>query len=181
VGTLNDNGSTKKGGVANINAGSGDNGVAIGNGDFIADDLLISAGNGSDDVCVFNTGVRDLLSVQIGDGDHQEVRIGGVGGGHGLILTGKGSDRIDVGGAGFDRELTINSGAGDDLVTLEEFSAGDGDGPSGKANNAGIIAILTGDGSDGVEVNGFNVDNLTIDTGSGDDGAGEREGGVFVS
>src|SRR5207253_2960390 len=59
VGTLNANGSTKKGGVAIINGGGGNNGVAFGTegGDFVADDLLISGGSGSDDVCVFGTGV----------------------------------------------------------------------------------------------------------------------------
>jgi hypothetical protein len=182
VGTLNSNGTTKKGGVANINAGGGDNAVAFGTegGDFVADDLLISAGGGSDDVCVFGTGVRDLLSVLIGDGNQQEVRLGGVGAGHAQILTGNGSDDVNVSGLGLDREIVVNTGAGDDFVSMNEFSAGNGDGPSGKANKLGYVTVVTGDGDDQVDISGFNVDGMTVDTGAGDDGQNIPEGDAIA-
>jgi len=182
VGTLNNNGSTKKGGLANINAGGGNNGVAFGTegGNFVAQSLLISAGGGTDDVCVFGTGVRDLLSISIGNGGEQngdeenpvpqEVRLGGVGAGHVLILTGSGSDQVNVGGVGVDREIVINTGAGNDFVSMQEFSAGNGDGPSGKANKSGYVTVVTGDGDDQVGIEFFNVDGMTVDTGGGDDG-----------
>jgi len=169
-------GTTKKGGLVNINAGNGRNGVAFGNqegDDFVGSNLLISGGNGSDNACVSGATIRGLLLVSVGGGDGeigQVVDLTNVGAGQAQILTSGGNDAITINNAGFDRDLTITTGSGDDTVSLNNFGAGDGDGPARKQNNAGNVVIVTGDGNDEVSVTDFDVDSLTIDTGSGDDG-----------
>jgi len=96
VGTFNPNGTTKKGGVAVINLGNGNNGAAFGHG-TIADDLLINGGNGRDNACVTDVFVRDLLAVQLGDGPGNSVDAHQFDAGHVLVTTGNGNDDVTLG------------------------------------------------------------------------------------
>jgi hypothetical protein len=74
-----------------------------------------------------------------------------------------GDDEVFVHGVELDKNLTINTGAGDDLVVFSYEGAYPND-------IDGNVSITTGDGDDyvvmaGVEIGG----NLTIDTGNGED------------
>jgi len=195
VGTFNPNGTTKKGGVAIINAGNGTNGVAFGNG-TLSDDLLIFGGNGNDNACVSNVFVRDLLTVQLGNGNENDVDIVGFSAGHAVVTTGNGDDQVRMAEFDLSRELVVSTGSGDDQVDIELFDAqnvtvdtgagNDGEGGPREAispevsifgpvtvANADIsrtLVVVTGSGNDFATINNVDAHDIVFDTGSGDDG-----------
>jgi hypothetical protein len=195
VGSLDSKGNTKKGGVANINLGNGNNAAAFGDGN-VADDLLISGGNGSDDACVSDVNVRDLLAVQLGNGDENDADIENFNAGHALVTTGVGNDKVRLENFNLKRELVVSTGNGNDQVDVEDFTAqnvtvdtgagNDGEGgvrgdisPAVSVNGPVTVAfadisktlvLVTGSGNDFATINNVDAHDIVFDTGSGDDG-----------
>ena len=181
-----------KGGVAVINTGNGHDGVAFGSpfsfnggvetlqenhetefGVHVELDLIILTGSGDDIVCVSNTQIDNLLSIQTGDG-HDEVSAGHFIAGLANVITGNGNDHVDLFNFALDYSLVVNTGSGHDSVLVEGFSAGQGDGPAHRSTSAGVVTIVTGAGDDQLVVAGFEIDALVIDTGAGNDGTGDN-------
>lgn len=172
-----------------VNTGNGDDTVSVGgapggDGVVFRDDLIILTGNGNDHVCTENLQVTDFLNVQLGNGDFQSYEAFLVRAGHVLATSGGGNDSLVMGTITTDREIVIDSGAGDDVVEMDAFSAGQGDGPKHQ-RNAGNITIVTGNGDDHVFVFGdfqsggqSAATSLLINTGSGNDGADLPDGGA---
>jgi hypothetical protein len=187
-------GTNKKGGIASINAGNGNNGIAVGQS-TIGNDLLITGGTGNDNACVTGVTVRDLLAVQLGNGDENDADIGGLEAGHALVTTGSGNDQVRMGEFDLKHELTVVTGDGNDQVDIEGFGAqnvtidtGAGNDGSGEiftespalsinlpvtvssANISKSLVLVTGSGDDFATINNVTAHDIVLNTGSGNDG-----------
>src|SRR5207253_457122 len=112
-----------------------------------------------------------------GDGNN-EVGAENFGAAAATVVTGKNNDSIRLISFDLDTALTVNAGNGANNVLVEDFDAGQGDGPNGLPHGGGAVTIVTGAGNDGndpgqdfpIEVDNVTVaGNVTVLGGSGND------------
>jgi hypothetical protein len=165
------------GGLVLVDTGSGNDEVVVGAVDtpdmFIANSLIILTGRGSDIVAVSFVTVNDHLNIQTGDGA-DFVGATEFDAGHVLIVTGNQNDQVQLNTFDTDREVVVNTGNGSDGVFVDLFSIGQGDGPRGQDINAGVLTVITGGGSDEVEIvdegdEFVDADVIVVNLGAGDD------------
>jgi hypothetical protein len=168
-----------------INTGNGFDAVAIGatvpdheEHSVIGDDLVISTGNQDDVVCIHGLFIQDQVVIDTAAGNDDVTAEGwdarGV-----TIVTGNGNDLVDLFSFDLDNQLVVNTGAGNDDVFLEDFSAGQGNGPNGQ-RFAGYVTVVTGNGNDDVELIEFDANGVTINTGAGNDGTPNGDSPITV-
>lgn len=128
-----------------LEAGDGNDSVAVGRDLRVAGGLEIDGGHGDDQILA---GTRDRPAVG------QSLGVEG-----GLsIRTGNGADLVEVLHVGVGRDLTINTGRHDDQVFCERTTTG------------GALSVATDHGSDSILLNATTSDrNTTLRPGAGDD------------
>ena len=154
-----------------INLRNGNNGIIFEN-TTIPDRLTIRTGNGGDAI-LFNSGdtihVGSDLRINSGSGSDT---VSDVGDGHARLNVGddlsvttrSGGDTVSIALAITGDRFTVNTGDGDDSVTLGVPAS------HGIAAGAGGLSISTGNGSDDVELLGMVFrDRANVKTGSGSD------------
>jgi hypothetical protein len=128
--------------------------------------------------------VRTLYNVTINTGDgYDSVRVSDVDVFTMSIVTGGASDSVFVGGqdngtSNFRDDLIVVTNTGDDQVQIGERRYGDEQAPLeyDHVEIADDLVVDTGDGTDLIEVFGYDVgDNATIDAGAGDDSGHRME------
>jgi hypothetical protein len=162
------------GGSAKIDTGNQDDSVGFGNLTgrpqlAVGGNLSIVTGKGGSYVDVENVVAVGLLNMQGGEGSDVVAAVNSKFA-DAKIATGGGNDAVGLVDLDLNSELVVDTGAGNDDLTVAFFSAGQGKGPTSWTRGAGRLTIRTGDGADVVDITDFAVDQARVDTGSGDDG-----------
>jgi hypothetical protein len=130
------------GGSINANLGNGtNNGFSLDSLSSVGGSLIVTGGGGEDEVVVQNSEI----------------------GGSAIINTGNAADLITINDTDVRLSLIINSGAGDDDIHVDDNTGGDG------VLVGGAVVINSGTGHDHVQFSG-EARSLTIITGNGSDG-----------
>ncbi|WP_145029989.1 hypothetical protein [Caulifigura coniformis] len=123
-----------------FNLGDGDNSLSVGAGMNVTGKLSVTGGTG-DDTVSFEGSIAKSASISLG----------------------LGNDQISLLGTSFSSSVTINTGAGADLVTIDETSLG----VDASFNNT--LTINTGEDNDEVSIRNAATKRITLNTGDDDD------------
>jgi len=153
--------------------------------------LSLVSGGQFDDVAIFEANVGSAAVLNLGNGENfldiENAAFASL-----TIVTGKHDDLIDIGSTDIRWNLTVVTGGGNDSVFAHEHDDDTDVGLNSFINTGagndfvevegdigGSLTILTGDGSDGVDIFATTIGlNLTINTGNGNDNDDVPEVGV---
>lgn len=167
-------------GNVNIAAGDGDNELVLGlpgyDPNLIWGNLSVVVGNGDSRVKLEESWIMASATIEAGDGDNRVVLgraespsdLGAVVMGNLLVSTGGGYDRVELAKCWLDGDVSIDTGAADDIVILGTHY----EPASAVAGNvlAQALDITTGEGADAVGLTDNEVHGETmIELGDDDD------------
>ncbi len=166
--------------VVDLGNGS-NNGFSLDSFSSVGGSLVVTGRGGADEVVIQDSEIGGSMTLGLSHGENlvlvQNVAIGG----SAVISTGNHSDDIEINDTDIRFALVINSGAGHDDIHADDATGGDGVVAGGAvvinsgaghdhvqfSGQARALTILTGNGSDGVDIfDSLILGNLVVNTGN---------------
>ena len=145
--------------------GSGNDDFTLNNEDdftsnFLSGEKLIVKGEDGDDSLKLTKVIGTTVLVDAGDGNNQTLTLTEVKGDTLDVRAGSGNDVLNLTEIGFNKKLTVDTKAGDDIVVLDSINL---------SVDLAEISINLGDGADRLRGTKIEVPTLHIDAGLSDD------------
>jgi hypothetical protein len=147
-----------------VDLGNGsNNGFSLDSFSSVGGSLVVTGRGGADEVVVQDSDIGGSMTLSLSSGDDLVLVQNTAIGGSAVVNTGNGIDDIEINDTDIRLALVINSGAGDDDIHADDATGGDG------VVAGGAVVINSGTGHDHVQFSG-QARALTILTGGGSDG-----------